>query len=110
MSARQEKPGQVIEVQILEAQPNKLFTEDERALVRFLRYSQAVPCAECGRRRRLHWTMLLSFEAKTMPDKASFTLVPGKRAHPPLIPVCSSHLLAPVAMGAPPARKKGPAR
>ena len=94
-------------VALYEARPNKLFTEDQRALVRFFRYSQAVPCAECGRRRRLHWTMLLSFEATTMPNRASFTLVPGKRAHLPLTPVCSNHLMVPAAIGAASARRKG---
>jgi hypothetical protein len=100
----QKKREDVITVQILEAKPNKLFTEEQRAWVRFLRYSHAVRCAECGKRRRLHWTMLFSFEAKSM----GFVIpVPGKGAHLPLTPVCASHLLVPAAMGAPPARRKG---
>jgi hypothetical protein len=99
----QKKQEDVITVQILEAKPNKLFTADQRAWVRFLRYSRAVPCAECGKRRRLHWTMLFSFEAKSM----GFVIpVPGRGAHLPLTPVCASHLLAPAAVAAPPARRK----
>lgn len=81
----------IVGVQILEAKPNKMFTEQHRQLVRFLRYSMAVPCAECGRRKRTHWTMLFSFQAMSM----GF-LVPKKsgKIHMPLTPVCTDHILA----------------
>lgn len=80
-------------VSIFEAKPNKMFTEEQRELVRFLRYSGAtVPCAECGKRKATHWTMLCSFQAVTIT-----TIVPLKsgKVHIPLTPVCQSHLLAP---------------
>ena len=45
-------PADFLQVEICEAKPNKLFTEDQRQGIRFLRYSRSVPCAECGKRRR----------------------------------------------------------
>lgn len=81
----------IIGVQICEALPNKMFTEQHRALVRFLRYTAPIPCAECGKRRRIHWTLLFSFQAMSM----GF-LVPVKsgKIHLPLTPVCTNHILA----------------
>ena len=35
-------------VGLYEARPNKMFTEEQRATVRFLRYNQLVACSECG--------------------------------------------------------------
>jgi hypothetical protein len=92
-------------VQLFEAKPNKLFTPEHTALVCFLRYSAAVPCAECGKRSRHQWTVLYSFKAKS----ASF-LIPreSEKVHPPLTPVCRNHLLAPAALPPPP--KKEPRR
>ncbi len=84
-----------------EPKPNKMFSEYHRALVKFLRFTQAIPCQECGRRNRSHWTMLCSFEAKSM----GF-LVPtnGAKVHLPLAPVCQSHLLAPAGVDLKPPR------
>jgi hypothetical protein len=78
-------------VDLCGAKPNKMFTEEQCASVRFLRYNQAVPCAECGRRRRTHWTLLMSFEAQNLGS-----LVPQRsgKIHPPLAPVCRDHILA----------------
>lgn len=90
------KQAEVVQlVWIREAKPNHMFSEEQRASVRFLHYSGAVPCAECGRRSLHMWTMLISFEAKSM----GF-LVPtnGTKVHVPLTPVCGSHLLAPAAI------------
>jgi hypothetical protein len=92
----------MVGVQILEAKPNKLFTEEQREIVRFLRYTSAVPCAECGKRRKLHWTLLWSFKAKTMPKRA-FVLQDSGKIHLPLTPVCTSHLL-----GHPDEERRGP--
>ena len=83
----------VLVVEILEAKPNRMFTEAHRQLVRFLRYEGArVPCAECGKRKKVLWTMLCSFQALDMA-----MLVPKRsgKIHPPLTPVCQTHLLAP---------------
>lgn len=78
-------------VGIHEARPNPMFTESQRALVRFLRYSLSIPCAECGKKKRALWTMLCSFQALDMAP-----LVPARsgKVHLPLTPVCQGHLLA----------------
>jgi hypothetical protein len=91
MKERYVKPAQAVD--ILEAKPNKMFSEEQRALVRFLRYTgETVACAECGRKKRTLWTMLWSFQAVDMG-----MLVPKRsgKIHPPLTPVCPTHLLAP---------------
>ena len=100
------KTVQPLFVGLYEARPNKLFTEDERAMVRFLRYNQPVACSECGRRSKTHWTVLYSFEAHSM----GF-LVPKRsgKVHRPLDPVCRGHILAAASWTPPPgkrARKK----
>ena len=82
-------------VQIFEAKPNKLFSEEQTALVRFLRYSQPVACAECGKRSKHRWTVLYSFKAL---DLAAIVPTESDKTHPPLTPVCRSHLLKPAAM------------
>lgn len=82
-------------VSILEAKPNPMFTEGQRQATRFLRYSHAVPCAECGKKLRLMWTQLFSFRCQNM-EEGAFSLVHGKTIHPPLTPVCGNHPLAPV--------------
>jgi hypothetical protein len=90
MKNQEETPANA--VQIFEARPNRMFTEEQRATVRFLRYSKAVPCAECGRKSKTHWTLLISFKAKTM---AAIIPKDSGKVHMPLTPVCRSHLLAP---------------
>ena len=94
-------------VGLYEAKPNKLFTEEQRAAVRFLRYNQAVPCAECGRRSKAHWTVLYSFEAQSLG-----MLVPKRsgKVHMPLAPVCRSHILAMAEWKAPPKPARSPKR
>lgn len=92
MSARTIKPPEILHVQILEAKPNKLFTEEQRAGIRFLRYNQTVICAECGKRRKIMWSMLCEFHAHSM---GTFTVVESTKKHPPLAAVCGDHLLAP---------------
>jgi len=85
----------VIQVQILEAKPNPMFTEWQRAMTRFLRYSRAVPCAECGRRSRHHWTQLVSFKAHNLSGPSFMLHSTGSvKIHAPLTPVCGSHPLS----------------
>ena len=94
-SAGEEKPRYcrpAMYVQILEAKPNKMFSEAHRQLVRFLRYSEYVRCAECGHRKRTLWTMLCSFQAL---DMAMIVPKRSGRIHLPLTPVCQTHLMAP---------------
>ena len=88
-----------IRVQIHEAQPNPIFSEEQRAWIRFLEYDRPVPCAECGKLATVHWTMLCEFRAAS---PAAFVMRPGERRHMPLTPVCEDHLLAP-AIDEPPA-------
>ena len=91
MAKKTQATGPAFLVQVREAKPNKMFREQERALVRFLRYSHAVPCAECGRKSKTHWTMICEFQAQTM---TQFAMVPGKRLLP-MAPVCRAHPMAP---------------
>lgn len=84
-----------IMVEIFEAKPNKMWPEAMRQVVRFLRYSGTVACAECGRRSKHHWTLLVTFTAQTVP-RQGFTLTSSGTTHLPLAPVCRAHLLAPV--------------
>lgn len=82
----------LLQVQVLEAKPNKMFTEDVRQTVRFLRYNQSVVCAECGKKRKVMWTLLCEFEAHNLGD---FALKQSGKVHAPLTPVCGDHPLSP---------------
>ncbi len=88
---RAAKPA-LLQVQILEAKPNVLFTEEQRRAVRFLHFNRTVPCTECGKRRRSMWTMLYEFYAHSM-GQVGIRKSPKK--HKPLDEVCGDHLLAP---------------
>lgn len=87
------KEPQILAVEILEAKENPLFTEEMRQAVRFLRYNQAIPCVECGKKRRIMWTMLCQFKAADT-SGMSFSLKMGQ-SRAPLTPVCSDHPMAP---------------
>lgn len=78
-----------------EAKPNRMFSEAQRAAVRFLRFSRAVECAECGRRSKSHWTSLFSFQAMDMKSNVFFLRSKTGKVHPPMTPVCHSHPMAP---------------
>ena len=88
------KKPEILCVQILEAKPNPMFTEEQRASVRFLRFNQTVPCAECGHRRKVMWTMLCEFYAYNFNEPGLVMPKPEKK-HPPLAPVCGDHPLEP---------------
>jgi len=93
-AVREHKPknaSEILFVQVLEARPNKLFTEEQRAAVRFLRFNRAVLCTECGKRRKAMWTMLCEFRAY---DMDAGGLIP-KKVHKPLDAVCEDHPVAP---------------
>jgi len=79
-------------VEIIEAKPNKMFTEAQRQSVRFMRFNRSVPCAECGKKRKVHWTMLCSFRAANFGGSSFVRKTGAVRA--PLTPVCSDHPLA----------------
>jgi hypothetical protein len=80
-------------VSIREAKPNKMFTEQQTAAVRFLVYNKPVVCAECGKKTKKMWTMLCQFEAPTM---ANIALAESGKIYMPLAPVCFDHPLQPV--------------
>jgi hypothetical protein len=82
-----------LQVMLFEAKPNAMFTAAQTRCIRFLRFSRSVPCAECGKRTKHHWTALYSFKALSM------TMIVAKesdKVHAPLAAVCRSHLLKPV--------------
>ncbi len=87
------KTGEILFVQIFEAKANKLFTEEQRKSIRFLRYNRSIACAECGKKKKTLWTMLCQFQATTF---GSFSIIESTKAHLPLAPVCQDHPLAPV--------------
>jgi hypothetical protein len=84
----------ILGVQILEAKPNPMLTEEERQLIRFLRFNRHVPCVACGKKARIMWTALYQFKAGDM-QNSSFTLRYYERSFAPLTPVCQDHPLAP---------------
>lgn len=84
----------ILTVQILEAKPNPMFTEEQRAAVRFLCFNRTVPCAECGKRRKIMWTMLCEFYACDFNTLGCITSKSGKK-HAPLTAVCDDHPLRP---------------
>jgi len=85
-----QKPEPLLVVEILEAKPNKMFTEEQRSWVRFLRYNRWIKCAECGKKRKVMWTMLCTFVAHNF---GPFTMTQSEKVHMPLTPVCGEHPL-----------------
>lgn len=82
-----------VTVQCFAAKPNPLWPEEIRQATFFLRYSQAVPCQECGTRSRYHWTLACSLHAHTFPNEGC-VVQESATVHLPLQPVCRAHLLA----------------
>jgi hypothetical protein len=89
---RRKLPDDFVEVQILEAKPNPMFSEAQRQSVRFLRYSRHVPCAECGKKKRLLWTSTFTFIAHHF---GALVMTQSGKSHPPLTPVCTDHPMSP---------------
>lgn len=86
------KGEQVLWVEIIEAAPNRSFSEEVRAAVRFLRFSRPVKCPMCKRKVRLHWTMLCEFTAL----RTDSIVATKSEPFPPLAAVCGDHPLAPL--------------
>jgi len=87
----------LLSVELLEARPNPLFSDDQRALVRFMRYHELgkplkVACAHCGKRKTILWTQLCSFR---IAEPFAMILKKGETVYPPLTPVCQTHIMAP---------------
>jgi len=103
----EEDPASVpVAVQFLPAKPNAMFSEEMMRAVVFLRYTQAVPCAECGKRSMFHWSMRCSFQAQSM-RPGMFTLAVSEKVHLPFAPVCRGHLLLPAALPAVQGKRRG---
>jgi hypothetical protein len=82
--------NKILAVQIYEAKPNKLFSEEQTAWIRFLRYNKPIKCAECGKKTKKLWTALSEFVAYSM---VSLTMETSCKIHLPLTPVCDDHPL-----------------
>lgn len=94
MKAAKKRGKAILWVQILEAKPNKMFTEKQRQAIRFLRYNRHVACAACGKKARLMWTMICQFKAVDF-ERNHFTCEDFPQSLAPLTPVCSDHPLRP---------------
>ncbi len=88
------------EVHLARPKPNDMFPNWMTERLRFLSYSQAVPCAHCGKKRKKHWTLFMAFRVADMPNvdrgENPFILADSKVVYPPLTPVCTKHLMAPI--------------
>ena len=87
MASSPDKPD-ILQVQILEA---FAIPRPERAMYRFLRYSEPVRCAECQEEGSLMLTMLSTFKI----DASTRPAFLAERTYPPLTPVCPRHKLIP---------------
>jgi len=82
----------ILYVQICEAKPNKLFSEETRQSIRFLRFNRRVTCAACGKKVLIPWTMICQFKAS---DMTGFTMRDYPQSFAPLTPVCGDHPIHP---------------
>ena len=94
MKKEDDKRVGILAVEILEARPNPMFTEEQRAAVRFLRFNRKVRCVECGKRGTLIWTMLCEFRAYDF-NAPGIVMPEPKKKYAPLTAVCGDHPLAP---------------
>jgi hypothetical protein len=88
------KNQDILFVSLRDAKPNKLFTEEHRQSIPilFLVYNKTIPCAECGKKKKVMWTMLCQFKS---PSRGASVVKESGKSHLPLTPVCQEHLLAP---------------
>lgn len=78
---------------IREARPNKMFSEEQCARIRFVKFANPVPCCECGKRRKTHWLSVEPFRALVWPKYQFGGLINSGRIHIGFAPVCRDHLL-----------------
>lgn len=88
------KAPPILYVEIREAKPNKMFSEQQRAMVRFLLYNQKVACAACGKKAKTMWTMLCQFKAVDF-ENSIMVAKDFEASFAPLAPVCGDHPLHP---------------
>lgn len=96
MSTPKKPRARLLVVQIVEAKPNPMFSEEQRQIIRFLCYNQHVACAHCGKKKRTLWTMLCAFRSIDT-SAARFTIDAQRdgKPFPPLTGVCGNHPMAP---------------
>lgn len=93
---RWKKLDALLRVEICDAKPNPMFSEAQRQSIRFLRYNKFIPCAACGKKVKVHWTMLIEFKAVDMSGSSfSFVAKEYPKTFAPLTPVCGDHPLGP---------------
>lgn len=73
-----------------EAKENPMFSEAQRACVRFVEYKEIVPCVLCGKRTKYHWTCVVRFKAANLNDHC-FILKLSENWFPAGAPVCRDH-------------------
>lgn len=88
------KKPQILCVDIREAKPNKMFSEAMTLMVRFLVYNQPIPCAACGKKRKVMWTMRCQFKAGDL-EHSLVVLKDYPQSFAPLTPVCDDHPIGP---------------
>lgn len=81
-----------LEVAIGRPKPNHMFPEWLTQRTLFMTFTDKVACAECGKKRKKHWTLVCSFQAKSM---AMVVPSASGKVHLPFAAVCTDHLLAP---------------
>jgi hypothetical protein len=94
MGTEEKKPlslDSTLAVEVLAVKPNPLFSKFQNETTKFLRFNRAVRCAYCGKRRKLMWTSLISFQAV---DVSQFVAQPSGPVLAPLTAVCSQHPIA----------------
>lgn len=84
------------EVQLFDPKPNSMFPEWMTERLRFLRYFKAVACAECGKKSKHMWTMLVQFKAHDLGTGMTFVMPDSGKQPAPLTAVCRAHPLNPM--------------
>ncbi len=79
------------DVEYFLAGDNPMFPPIMTAMIRFARYEKPVRCAHCGKKRKLHWTMLVPFWPQEM---GGFAVSDGEFMEA-LTPVCREHPMSP---------------
>ena len=92
------------DVRIGEPKPNKMFTEWQTAITKFLIYSKPIPCAHCGKKKRGLWTQLKFFRVM---EEEGFALRASDKLYAPLTPVCEDHILQPDMTPIPADKRRG---
>lgn len=69
-----------------------MFSEVQRASIRFVTYQEKVPCAICGKQKKKHWTGVVRFKACDLSGMVFVVKMPRKWLAAGK-PVCTDHPL-----------------